>query len=113
MGKLGVGVGDEFPADDVRREEGGEVHYHRHYYSRRRGGFLRVILWLMLIGALFRGFDYLLNPDRWGRHYYGWGGWRAEQAWGPYAPLAGVVVAVAVIGGALWLLRCRDERGPR
>lgn len=100
MSKLGVGVGDEFPAEqihEIRTDENGVVHHH-HYYRRRRGGFLRVILWIMLIGLLFRMVNYLSGPDDWG--------WRHHDAyWNPYFGLAGLLAAIVIIGGALWLTR--------
>jgi hypothetical protein len=104
MSKLGIGVGDEFPAEqihEIRTDENGVVHHH-HYYRRRRGGFLRVFLWIMLIGFLFRAVNYMSGPDDWSwRHH--------DTAWNPYYGLAGLVTGIVVIGGALWLLRCTSR----
>jgi hypothetical protein len=113
MSKLGVGVGDEFPAEqvhEIRTDENGVVHHH-HYYRRRRGGFLRVILWIMLIGLLFRAVNFLSGPDDWGWRDHG-AAWREHAGWSPYYGLAGIVTAIVVIGGALWFSRCigRDGR---
>src|SRR4051812_17163277 len=110
MGKLGVGVGDEFPADEIYRDEEGVVHHH-HYYRRPRGRVLRIVLWCVLISALFRGLDYAFEPDS--------RPWRAEGGWGPWGivypfyPLAGAVAVMLIAGAALWLLRCRDDRPSR
>ncbi len=45
MAKLDVGVGDEFPTEEIVRDADGTVHHH-HYYRRRRrpyGGMLVVL----------------------------------------------------------------------
>lgn len=101
MSKLGVGVGDEFPAEqihEIRTDENGVVHHH-HYYRRRRGGFLRVILWIMLLSVLFRAVNYVTGPDDWG--------WRHHDAyWNPYFGMAGLLAAIVIISGALWFTRC-------
>jgi hypothetical protein len=107
MSKLGVGVGDEFPAEqihEIRTDENGVVHHH-HYYRRRRGGFLRIILWIMLLSVLFRTVNYVAGPDDWG--------WRGHDAgWSPYFGFAGLLAAIVIISGALWFSRCigRDDR---
>ena len=107
MSKLGIGVGDEFPAEqvhEIRTDENGVVHHH-HYYRRRRGGFFRVILWIMLIGLFFRAVNYMAGPDDWS--------WRDHGgAWNPYYGLAGLVSGIVFLGVALWFLRCVD-RGDR
>ncbi len=111
MAKLDVGVGDEFPARDVGDDEGPEVHHH-HYYRRYRrpGGWLRVLLWIVLISAFFRLLNYLTNPwaGGWGGPRHGWDG----PVWTPYFPLSGMIGSILVIGFVLWLLSARN-RGPR
>ncbi len=103
MSKLGVGVGDAFPVAEVQRDEGVAVHRHD---PRRRGRWLRLILWCMLVWALLRALDILANPRPWD----GWG----AAAGSPYAALAGLAILILVIGVALWLLRCRrDNLGAR
>ena len=54
MAKLDVGVGDEFPTEEIRRDPDGTIHHH-HYYSRRPRrpfGFLRVILTIVWSGVV-------------------------------------------------------------
>ncbi len=130
MPKLDVGVGDEFPAKEVREEVREEVrdgetvvvHHHHHYYRRRwrrPGGWIRVLLWIFLISTLFRLLGYLTG-DRWGG---GWGGYWGPGWFGPWGPMFGPVVApflpiggmlasILIVGGLIWFLRERDrERG--
>lgn len=128
MPKLDVGVGDEFPAKEVREEVREEVrdgetvvvHHHHHYYRRRwrrPGGWIRLFLWIFLISTLFRLLGYLTG-DHWG-----WGGYWGPAwfgPWGPlvgpvlspFMPLAGMATSILIVGGVLWFLRERDrERG--
>jgi hypothetical protein len=122
MPKLDVGVGDEFPAREVhgRDREPETVEVHNHYY-RRRGpfGLLRVFLWIALISLFFRALNWLTNPgDDWGRYHHDrWDGrWDGDWAAGPvgmawpFFQLGGVIVAMAIIGVVLWLVRRRDGR---
>ena len=129
MGKLGVGVGEEFPAEEARREDEvvrprpadhidrvEETVVHHHYYRRPwRGRFLRIVLWIALLSSLFRAMDYMTNPPG-GWQYRGrWSGaadyWLRSGDPSPYFPAAGAVLAVLVIGVALWFLRPRGGRG--
>jgi len=114
MPKLDVGVGDEFPAKEVRDEAEDEepVIHHHHYYRRYRrpGAWIRIILWIMLISFLFRVMNWLFDPPgAWGgRHaWYGgpWGGWGFPFAWFPFGGLMSVFI---VLGVAYWLVRGRE-----
>ena len=51
MAKLDVGVGDEFPTEEIKRDPDGTIHHHHYYYRRPRRpfGFLRVILAISLV----------------------------------------------------------------
>ncbi len=55
MAKLDVGVGDEFPTEEIKRDPDGTIHHHHYYYRRPRRpfGVLRVILSIILIGMIF------------------------------------------------------------
>ena len=119
MAKLDVGVGDEFPARDVGEDEGPEVHHH-HYYRRYRGyrrpgGWLRVILWIVLISTFFRLLNYLTNPwsnDWGGRHGPAYGWWDGP-AGAPFFPVSGMIGSVLIVAFILWLLRGRDGTDAR
>jgi hypothetical protein len=95
-----VGVGDEFPTEEIRRDENGVVHHHHYYYRRRPFGFLRFILALMLIMLVFRAF-----------HYASWWGWdRMTPPWMPRDsfPFAGTLLLILVVGGILYAMRHHD-----
>ncbi len=120
MSKLGVGVGDEFPAEqihEIRTDEDGVVHHH-HYYRRRRGSFLRVILWIMLVSALFRAVNYATRPDEWawrdrdGAWRDGAWVWGGHAAWNPWLGFAGLIATIVIIAGVLWFTRCVYPRNP-
>lgn len=66
MSKFGIGVGNEFPTEEIHRDENGVVHHH-HYYRRHHHPFrfLRIILIVLLIGLVFRAFHYMRWFD-WG-----------------------------------------------
>ncbi len=99
MPKLDVKVGDEFPA-----EESGQVHHHYYHFGRRchgrRGpfGLLRVVLAILLIVFVVRLVGFAWRAPEWIAPYGG------PMAHGFYG-LGGLIVAIAVIGGILWLLR--------
>jgi hypothetical protein len=97
MPKLDVGVGDEFPTEEIHRDENGVVHHHHYYRRRRPFGFLRVVLMVLLIMLVFRLF-----------HYASW--MEMDVPWLPHGifPLAGTLLSIAVVVGALYLLRGRD-----
>ena len=118
MPKLDVGVGDEFPAREVKDEprpqqEGPSVHHH-HYYRRRypgyryRGRWLWFVLWVLVVTAVFRTFDMLLGGagwawSQWGGAYGPWGAWM----WGPVHALQGTLMAILIIGGLIVMARWR------
>jgi hypothetical protein len=110
MSKLDVGVGDEFPADETRKDEDGVVHHH-HHYGRRRGPFrlLRFVLVVMLISLAWRLISFATYPS------YGWHGPGRFAAYpfgdNPFYPIGGMVVGIVTIGAALWFLRRRDSDG--
>jgi hypothetical protein len=124
MPKLDVGVGDEFPAREVKdepakpaKEEEPAVHHH-HYYRgryrdyRRRGRWLWFVLWVLVITALFRSFDMMMGAagwmwGRWGWPWSAWGSW----VWGPFHALQGTLMAILIIAGLIWMAnwRQRDE----
>ena len=100
MPKLGVGVGDEFPTEEIHRDENGVVHHH-HYYRRRRSfGFLRVILAVLLISLIFRLF-----------HTASWMVDDMDLPWLPHGafPFAGTLLGIVAVVGLLYALR---GRGP-
>ena len=117
MPKIDVGVGDEFPAKEVRdeaEEEEPMIHHH-HYYRRYRrpGGWIRVMLWILVISFLFRAMNWLFDPPgAWGPHNgwgpYGgpWSGWGGFPFWGGWFPMAGLFSTFIVLGVAWWLIRC-------
>jgi hypothetical protein len=102
MPRLDVGVGDEFPTEEIHRDENGVVHHH-HYYRRGRRpfGFLRFVLALLLIGLVFRLF-----------HYASWMDW--DLPWVPHGvfPFAGTLLSIGVVVGLLYLLRRHDWDRP-
>ena len=63
MAKLDVGVGDEFPTEEIKRDPDGTIHHHHYYYRRPRRpfGFLRFVLGVILIGLIF----HLLHLASW------------------------------------------------
>jgi len=102
MSKFGIGVGNEFPTEEIHRDENGVVHHH-HYYRRHRHPFrfLRFILAVILIGLVFRAF-----------HYMRWFDWELPTPpWMPHGlmPFAGTLFLIAVVGGLLYLLHRRDH----
>lgn len=127
MPKLDVGVGDEFPAKEVKdepQEEDPVVHHH-HYYRgreryyggyRHRGRWLWFVLWILVITAVFRMFDMMIGATGWAFGQWGWpwslwGSWM----WGPFHALQGTLMAILIIGGLIWMAnwRRRDEERDR
>ena len=109
MSKLGVDVGDEFPAEEIRRDENGEVHHHHYHYRRRyRGpfGLLRLVLVVMLITLGWRLVSFATYPMYW-RGYDRFAGYPFFSA-NPFFALGGAVIGIVVIVAALWFLRNRD-----
>lgn len=117
MPKLDVGVGDEFPAKEVKSEairEGGEqtVHHH-HYYRRRyyrRGRVLWFVLWILAVTAVFRMFDMMTGAAGWAWDFWGgpWSG-LGHWMWGPFHAVKGLLMAILIIGGWLVLISCRNR----
>ena len=103
MPKLDVGVGDEFPTEEITRDENGVVHHH-HYYrrrSRRPFGFVRFMLGLLLVMLVLRLFL-----------YSSWMDW--DVPWMPHGifPFAGTMLGIIMVVGLLCFLRNRDWDGP-
>jgi len=100
MPRLDVGVGDEFPTEEIHRDENGVVHHH-HYYRRPRRpfSFLRfvLVLVLMLLGLVLR----LFREGSW----IGW-----DLPWMPhgYFTFAGTVLSIIVVAVLLHVLHRRD-----
>jgi hypothetical protein len=102
MSKLDVGVGDEFPTEEIRRDSDGVVHHHHYYYRRRPFRLLRILLTVALIVLIFRLVDLVTSRSFWPASPY------------PHVffPLGGAVGAIVVIGLVLGLLHWRDRDGP-
>jgi hypothetical protein len=116
MPKLDVGVGDEFPAKEVREEPEEEPVVHHHHYYRRRYGYYRqpgrwlfFVLWILVISLAFRILDVVFRGVGWG--YAGWGGlWRPYGGW---HGLEGLLWAILIIAGLIFMGRWgrwQDER---
>jgi len=104
MPKLDVGVGDEFPTEEIHRDENGVVHHH-HYYRRGRlrrpFGFVRFLLGLFLVMLVIRLFRY--------------GDWMDfDLPWMPHGIFSFVstLMGIAVVVGLICLLRGRDWDRP-
>ncbi len=97
MPKLDVGVGDEFPTEEIHRDEHGVVHHHHYYRRRRPFGFLRVMLSLVLVMLLLR----LVHDAPW---------MDLDLPWMPhgYMSFASTLLGIAVVGVLLYVLRGRD-----
>src|SRR5438067_1478090 len=121
MPKLDVGVGDEFPAKEVRedrdeREDELAVHHHHYYRRRRPGRWLFFVLWIMVISFLFRLFDFAFGPPGGGWNMgWGWGGW--GHPYGGWRSLEGGLMGILIVAGLLWMGRWRwmddDRSGDR
>ena len=102
MSKWDVGVGSEFPTEEIHRDENGVVHHH-HYYRRRRHplGFLRFILAVVLIMLVFRALRY--------GNWFMWD--MPSPPWMPHGlmPFAGTLMLIVVVSGLLYML-CRHDR---
>ena len=121
MPKLDVGVGDEFPAKEVRDEPSRaepppqEIHHHHHYRRRYRGRWLWFVLWVMVVTFVFRMFDAAMgglgwawrnNP--WGPQWGPWGGWGPFEGW---RAMEGMLSGILIIAGLIFMMRwhTRDE----
>jgi hypothetical protein len=116
MSKLGVDVGDEFPAEEIRRDEDGTVHHHHYHYRRPRYrgpfGFLRFMLVIMLITLGWRLVNFASFPSGWhGADRYS--GYPFFAIASPFFAMGGLVVGIVVISAALWALRSRDVDSDR
>lgn len=120
MPKLDVGVGDEFPAREVKdeppRTEPPRQEIHHHYYRRRyRGRWLWFVLWVMVVGLVFRVFDAMMGAVGWGWSHTPWGGpWSPWGGWGPFEawrPIEGMLTGILIIGGLIFMIswRAREE----
>jgi hypothetical protein len=97
MSKLDVGVGEEFPTEETKRVE---HHHHYYHYPRRPGRLLRIILAIVLIGALFRAMHFAFDPFAWEPRGY----WP-----NPFFPFGGLLSLILVVGLLLWFVRDRNR----
>jgi len=107
MPKLDVGVGDEFPAKEVREDPEEEPVVHHHHYYRRRyygrpGRWLFFVLWIMVLSLVFRLLDFVFVPP--GAVWHWNGGW---------AGLKGALYGILIIAGLIWFARWRREEDER
>ncbi len=95
MAKLDVGVGDEFPTEEIVRDADGTVHHHHYYYKRPRRpfGFLRVILAIVWVGLLF----HLMRVASWE--------WDLPFLPHGYVRFATTLIALLAVTAAIWFLR--------
>ena len=114
MPKLDVGVGDEFPAKEVREDPADEpaVHHHHYYrgrYYRRPGRWLLFVLWIMAITFVFRLLDFAFAPPgaawHWNGGWWGWGDW--GPGFGEWHALKGMLMGILIIAGLIWIGRWR------
>ena len=98
MAKLDVGVGDEFPTEEIVRDSDGTVHHHHYYYKRPRRpfGFLRVILAIVWVGLLF----HLMRAASWE--------WDLPFLPHGYVRFATTLIGLLAVTAAIWFLR-RDH----
>jgi len=104
MPKLDVGVGDEFPAKEVREdpEEEPVVHHHHYYrrrYYRRPGRWLFFVLWIMVVTFVFRVIDVTLGRVGWGGWGWGWG----RHGYGGWQPFEGMLMGILIIAGLIFM----------
>ena len=120
MPKLDVGVGDEFPAKEVREDPEEEPvvhhpHYYRRRYYRRPGRWLFFVLWIMVITFVFRLLDFAFVPPggtwRWNGGWWGWGDW--GPGFGGWQALKGMLMGILVIAGLIWIVRWNRDRDER
>ncbi len=115
MPKLDLGVGDEFPAKEVREDPEDEtVVHHHHYYRRRRpsGRWLYFVLWVMVVTFVFRMLDFAFVPfgAAWN---WAWGGWGPPHGFGAWQAAKGTLMGILIIAGLIWMGRWRREEGER
>src|ERR1700761_8066613 len=96
MAKLDVGVGDEFPTEEITRDADGTVHHHHYYYRRPRRPFgpLRLILSLALIWMVFH-LVRLANRDL---------GWNFPFLPHGYVAFAATLLGIVAVIGAIAFL---------
>jgi hypothetical protein len=119
MPKLDVGVGDEFPAKEVREdpEDDTVVHHHHYYrrrYYRRPGRWLWFVLWIMVVTFVFRLLDFAFAPFNaaWDWAWGGWGGGWGHH-FGGWGALKGTLMGILIIAGLIWIGRWRREEDER
>ena len=119
MPKLDVGVGDEFPAKEVRAdpEEEPVVHHHhyyrRGYYYRRPGRWLWFVAWILFLSFAFRALDFAFGPPHAPWHGdWGWDGW-SHGYYGGWGALKRTLMAFLIIAGLIWIGRCRRQEDER
>ena len=100
MAKLDVGVGDEFPTEEIKRAPDGTIHHHHYYYRRPRRpfGFLRVILCLVLVWMVL----HLAHLTAWDM------GWDLPFLPHGYMRFAATLLGIAAVVGLLFFLRRCD-----
>jgi hypothetical protein len=118
MPKLDVGVGDEFPAKEVREDTDDDpVVHHHHYYRRRRpsGRWLYFVLWIMVLSFVFRMLDFAFVPfdAAWNWAWGGAGGWGWGHAYGGWQAVKGTLMGILIIAGLIWIGRWRREEDER
>jgi len=96
MAKLGVGVGDEFPTEEIVRDADGTVHHH-HYYRRRRRPFggLQVVLAIAWVILVF----HLLHVVVWDM------GWDLPFLPHGYVRFAANLIGLLAVTAAIWFFR--------
>jgi hypothetical protein len=115
MPKLDVGVGDEFPAKEVREDPDEEPVVHHHHYYRRRygrypGRWLWFVLWIMMISFAFRILDFAFAPFN-AAWNWAWGGWGPPFA--GWHAMRGMLWGILIIAGLIWMSRWRREEDER
>lgn len=96
MAKLDVGVGDEFPTEEIRRDPDGTVHHYHYYYRRCRPfGFLRVVLSIVLVFMVL----HLLDATSWDMD------WAIPFMPHGYMHFASKIIGICVVVAALIFLQ--------
>src|ERR1700744_3524941 len=100
MAKIDVGVGDEFPTEEIKRDPDGTIHHHHYYYRRPRRpfGFLRVILGLALVFMVFHLMRLAATDMGWDFPFLPHG----------YMRFAATLLGIVAVVGLLFFLRRTD-----
>ena len=98
MAKYDVGVGDEFPTEEITRDADGTVHHHHYYYRRPRRpfGFLRFVLSVILIVMVF----HLIHLADWD--------WDIPFLPHGYIRFVTTLTGIVLVVAAIWFLRRAD-----